>query len=166
MNTDRTKAQVRAIVERCRSEGSDDADLLADMLEGSTDYHDTLSALMDAVEAEEANEKALADQIAERQGRKKAIKARIDRYRDAAGELMDEAGDKTVKLPECTLSRRAGRVSLRVTDEAAIPALYKREVVSVEIDKAALQSDLANGTPIDGAALSNGAPTLSIRRKA
>ena len=166
MNTERTKAQVRVIVDRCRAEDSEDSQLLADMLEGGSDYHDTLSSLCDAIDTEEGNARAVAERIKELQARKKAAELRRDRYRDAAGELMDEAGDKTVKLPECTLSRRAGRVSLRVTDEAAVPALYKREVVTVQLDKEALQADLASGVPVEGAALSNGAPTLSIRRKA
>ena len=111
-------ADIRARVEAACP---DDADLLADMMEGETELHALLSWAFGKIEAEQAEQAALSEQISNRTARKKRAKAREDSVRNVALELLLLSGVPSVKLPEATFSVTNGKPSIKVTDASALP---------------------------------------------
>jgi hypothetical protein len=98
-------------------------------------------------------------------------RARRTRYANRAMILRTEIFDimqalkrRTFAAPEGTLSIRPGSQSVVVTDEGLIPDEYWITQPRV-LDRHTLLEDLKQGVVVDGAALSNGAPTIALRRQ-
>src|SRR5580765_7365025 len=100
----------------------DDDDSLAITLEGETDLHEVLAAIVaricDAEEYAEADNKLIND-LKERRDR---FNTRYDAMRMLAMKLMNAAGVRKVVLPQKTLSIGAGPHKVIITDEAALPS--------------------------------------------
>jgi hypothetical protein len=62
------------------------------------------------------------------------------------------------------VSIRPGLPALLVLDEAAVPSIYW-EPREPRLNRQGLLSDLKDGTEVDGGALSNPEPVLSVRTK-
>jgi len=62
------------------------------------------------------------------------------------------------------VSIRPGLPALLVLDEAAVPSIYW-EPREPRLNRQGLLSDLKDGTEVDGVALSNPEPVLSVRTK-
>ena len=62
------------------------------------------------------------------------------------------------------MSIRPGLPALLVLDEAAVPSIYW-EPREPRLNRQGLLSDLKDGTEVDGGALSNPEPVLSVRTK-
>jgi hypothetical protein len=100
------------------------------------------------------------------------MQAREMRYERRALALRTELFEVMVALnrqsfpaPEGTVSLRAGKESVLITDEDAIPDEYMITSTTRAPDRKAILADLREGVVIDGAALSNGAPSLVFRRQ-
>ena len=138
-----------------------DETILRDTLDGETDVYDLMRRLARFVleaEAMEAAAKARATAIA---GRQKRYAARAQAGRGALFGMMDALGEKTLTDPEFTASIKAGRASVFVTDESALPDDYVN--VTRVPNKTAIADALKAGTDIPGAELGNGMPTLQIK---
>jgi hypothetical protein len=90
--------------------------------------------------------------------------ARAATLRTEAYQLMQIFEKRVFHAPEGTFSFRKGTDSALITDEGLIPDEYWEVVQVRKLDRAKLLEDLADGLVIEGAALSNGAPTLAFRR--
>lgn len=100
------------------------------------------------------------------------LKARRDRYRAreqamrgtmfAILEAMDE---RRFELPHGTLSIKAGTSSVVITDEAALSDRFVEVVTTRKPLKAEIKTALNDGEVVDGAMMSNGFPTLTVRSK-
>ena len=93
--------------------------------------------------------------------RAQRFERRSDQMRQLLLAAMDALGDRKIEGPDVTIGLRAGVPSVAVTDEAKIPDQYWK--ITRSLDKAAIRDDLKQGVVIDGAALSNGLPSVSIR---
>ena len=156
---------VRRQIDALRTEFPDvfeDEDFAADVIEGQTDLYAILEDLSEQVADNEANVEAVKARIGQLYERKARIERTAGARRALIMRLMDAAGQSKIPLPTATLSLRNGAPKVVVTDESRIPARYTR--TKVEVDKAALREALKTGETIDGACLSNGEATLSIRR--
>ena len=140
-----------------------DAETLNDSLDGMNNFPELLSWMVRRIGEDQANVEGLKGYMAELSARKQATETRIERMKDVVVEAMDIAGEKSVKLPEATLSVRKGQPKLVVTDEYRIPDTYY-ESVPKRLD-AHIKSDLIEGVSVPGAELSNSPPSLTIRRK-
>jgi len=140
-----------------------DEETLTDTLDGLNDFPELLSWMVRLIGEEQASVEGLKVYIGELTTRKQNAEARIDRMKSVVMEAMEIAGDKSVKLPEATLSVRKGQPKLVVTDEYRIPDTYY-ESVPKRLD-AHIKSDLIEGVTVPGAELSNSPPSLTIRRK-
>jgi ABC-type ATPase with predicted acetyltransferase domain len=134
-----------------------------DTLEGETDALDLADILIakmldDAaiVEAIDVQMKALAD-------RKSRIDRRHTTVKDVIGALLDAMGVKKLERPRATVSRRAGSLSVRITDEASIPSQLCRVKTTTAPDKAAIRAQLEAGETVPGAELARGEDGLSVR---
>ena len=76
----------------------------------------------------------------------------------------DKRGKRTLRLPTATVSAVAGKQSVVITDAAALPfdMMSTKDPVP---DKTAIRAELDAGRAVPGATLSNGTPSISIRRK-
>ena len=144
-----------------------DEQLLADMLEGSTDLHGFVSATVRLMRKAEANAKgarADADEYAAPLMLRAArFEQRSEALRGLMFKLLMHAGLKKLELAAATLSIRAGQPRVIITDEARLPESFVR--IKREPDKHLIASHLKAGEPVPGASLSNSEPVLSVRVK-
>lgn len=123
--------------------------------------HRLLRAALNCMDMAEAADRRV-DELTARRDR---YKARNESLRTTALQLMETLGEKRFVFPDVTATIRAGRVGVKIIDLTAIPTEYKRTTTEVAPDKAKLLADLNEGVVIDGAELSNGAASITIRTK-
>lgn len=141
----------------------DDEQLRADMVEGSTDCDEMLTAIEKRRQEAAAMAGAVATQIDDLDIRQRRFEAREKAMRTFAHRILDAAGLKKRELPIATFSVRAGTPRVVIVNEEWLPDEFVR--VKREPDKTAIKASLVIGMAVPGAALSNGEPTLSVRVK-
>lgn len=143
----------------------DDHQLKLDMLEGETELLEVVRALLNANEDDEGVILSLDGQIADRKTRKERAEARIESRKKAISALMDCAAETSLKLPEATLSLRTLQPRPKVVDEDLLPPDFVKVIEVRKPDLEAIKSAIENGCTIPGVVMTNGAASLSIRRK-
>jgi Siphovirus Gp157 len=96
------------------------------------------------------------------QARKTRYARRVETLRAELFDLMQIFERVTFRAPEGTVSIKAGAPGLEVTDQDKLPDEYM--VVTRAPNLRLILDDLKQGVVIDGAMLTNGPPTLAIRR--
>ena len=153
----------QAVRDHIRSEQKDlDEVTLADTVEGLTDLHDIVAAIIRSVLIDEALASGLKGRIKEMQERLTRLEERAAKRRHIARDVMLEAEIKKITAPDFTLSLRSGTASLVVIDEAAIPEAFW-EPQAPRLNRQELLAKLKQGSAIAGAQLSNPEPVLSVR---
>lgn len=142
----------------------EDAQTLADTLEGMTDFNEMVCVLIDSAENDQALANALKERVADMNERMARFSNRVERKRNAVASAMEAAQVKKIEAPEFTISLRNNPPKVVIIDETQIPADYWREKVSRSVDKTAVKEALANGI-VPGAELSNGGVGLTVRTK-
>lgn len=158
-------AFVRAQIDALRAAHPDlldDEETAAIVLEGETDFLEVLDRLVEGIAEAESDEEAIAGRMRVLAERKNRFGEKAEHMRGVVSALLDFAGQTKVKLPVATISLRASPPRVVVIDETEIPEQFIR--TRREVDKAALREALKAGDDIPGAALSNSAPSLTIRR--
>jgi len=141
-----------------------DDQTLADTVEGLTDLHEILMAIIRAALADQALATGLEGRIGEMQARRDRLQDRAAKRRQIAKNVMVELDLKKLSAPDFTASIRPGMPSLMVIDEAAVPSIYW-EPREPRLNRQELANDLKRGAEITGVALSNPEPVLSVRTK-
>jgi hypothetical protein len=165
--TDNLKQEAEAarqLVAFLKEKGLDDEETVDASIESETDLKAALSyalAQLDETMALRAGAVESAKRLRERADR---FDAKCDRIHTAIHVALDTAGQKSLKLPEATLSIRAGVPSVRVIDENEIPAEFWLEKTDWQLDRKKVAEALKAKQPVPGATLSNPQPTLAIRR--
>ena len=158
-------AAYRAVSERIRAEDPQiDDQSLADTVEGLTDLHEILMAVIRAALADQALATGLEGRIGEMQARRNRLQDRAAKRRQIAKDVMVELNLKKLSAPDFTVSIRPGTPALMVIDEAAVPSIYW-EPREPRLNRQGLANDLKQGAEIAGVALSNPEPVLSVRTK-
>jgi hypothetical protein len=165
MNLEFAAIHYRAIRDRLRAEDPQiDEQTLADTVEGLTDLHEVLTAIIRAALADEALAAGLKGRIAEMEDRLTRLQDRAAKRRQIAKDLMVELDLKKLQAPDFTASIRPGLPALMVIDEAAVPSIYW-EPRDPRLNRQGLVADLKRGAEITGVSLSNPEPVLSVRTK-
>ena len=141
-----------------------DEQTLADTVEGLTDLHEILTAIIRAALADQALATGLEGRIADMQARRDRLQNRATKRRQIAKDVMVELDLKKLTAADFTASIRPGTPALMVIDEAAVPSIYW-EPREPRLNRQGLANDLKQGAEIVGVALSNPEPVLSVRIK-
>jgi hypothetical protein len=152
-----------AIVQSLRAAGEDDEQLIADMVEGETDFHSFMQWLLNKERDEDMLQDGISSRIKALQERKAASVARKERFRAAMLDSLKTVDIAKVTLPEATISRIVVKPSIVVTDESALPESCIR--IKREANKTEIKKLLDAGATVTGATLSNGGETIMIRTK-
>ena len=135
---------------------------LADTLEGLTDIHEVLAAIVRSALTDEALAEGLKGHIQRLQERLQRLTERGAERRRIARDAMVEVDIRKIAAPDFTVSVRAGSPALQVVNEAAIPEPYW-EAREPRLNRAELLADLKRGIDVPGSLLSNPEPILSVR---
>ena len=155
----------RTLRDRIRAKDpSLDEQTLADTVEGLTDLHEIVTAIIRAALADEALATGLKSRIAEMEERLGRLQDRASKRRQIAKDVMVELDLKKITAPDFTVSIRSGMPHLLVLDEAAVPSIYWQPSAP-RLNRQGLLSELKEGADIKGVALSNPEPVLSVRTK-
>jgi hypothetical protein len=155
----------RAVRERIRTQDPDlDEQTLTDTVEGLTDLHEILAAIVRAALADEALATGLKGRIAEMQERLERLQERAAKRRQIVKDTMVELDLKKLTAADFSVSIRPGMPALMVIDEAAVPSIYW-EPREPRLDRQGLLVELKQGAEITGVTLSNPEPVLSVRTK-
>ena len=160
-----SRAKYLAIKQRLAAEHPGlDEETLADTVEGLTDLHDIVAAIVRSAITDEALAQGLRGRVTEMQARLARFEDRASCRRSIARDVMVEAEIKKITAPDLTISIRPGTPSVLVIDEAIIPATYWI-TPAPRLDRQSLGADLKRGIVIAGVSLSNSQPILSVRAK-
>ena len=163
MNLEFAAVHYRAIRDRIQAEDPQiDEQTLTDTVEGLTDLHEIVKAIIRAALADEALATGLKSRIAEMEERLGRLRDRASKRRQIAKDVMVELDLKKITAPDFTVSIRPGMPAL--LDEAAVPSIYWQPS-EPRLNRQGLLSELKEGADIKGVALSNPEPVLSVRTK-
>ncbi len=165
MNLEIATTTYCAIRERLRAQDLQiDEQTRADTVEGLTDLNEILGAIVRAALADEALALGLKGRIAEMEVRLERLRDRAAKRRQIVKDTMVELDLKKLTAADFTVSVRPGLPALVVLDEAAVPSIYW-EPREPRLNRQGLVANLKQGAEIEGVALSNPEPVLSVRTK-
>jgi hypothetical protein len=141
-----------------------DEGTLSDTLEGITDLHEMIAAVIRSALVDEALQMGLRTRLEAMRQRLTRFEERSAKKRDLALEAMIEAGLKKLEQPDFTASVSAGTPALVVITEDVIPEPYWL-AQPPKLDRQSLLADLKRGELIHGAQLGNPKPILTVRTK-
>jgi hypothetical protein len=139
---------------------AEDTTLLTDTLEGITDAPTVIASFIRKAREDEAGADALAVMLKDMNARRSRLQDRADKYRASALAMMEAIGIRKLEQPDFTASIRSVPPKVEIEDETAIPD-HLCKIVRTP-DKTKLKEALSFG-PVDGARLSNGSETLTLR---
>ncbi|MGQ3213813.1 siphovirus Gp157 family protein [Shinella sp.] len=146
---------------------ADDAELVADTIEGETGLVEAIGEALDAIDEEEVIQIGLKAKEGEFAARRLASEKRVERIRATIEQAMLATEQTSFRLPTGTVTITKRAAGLIITNEADIPAGFwiEQERPAPKLDKKAILKALNDKTPVPGAGLDNGSYSLSLRRK-
>ena len=163
MNLEFASFNYRSLRDRIRAQDPQiDEQTLANTVEGLTDLHEIVQAIIRSALSDEALVAALKCRVADMQDRLARFQDRASKRRQIAKDVMVELDLNKITAPDFTVSIRPGTPALMVIDEAVVPKIYW-EPGEPRLRRQALASDLKQGEEIEGVTLSNPEPVLSVR---
>jgi hypothetical protein len=141
-----------------------DEQTLADTVEGLTDLHEIVQAIIRSALLEEGLARGLRCRIADMQERLNRFEDRASKRRQIAKDVMVDLGLKKLTAPDFTVSLRPGAPGLMIIDEDAVPKTYW-EPGEPRLRRQILANDLKQGEEVAGASLSDPQPFLVVRTR-
>ena len=165
MNLEFAAINYRSIRDRIRTEDPTvDETTLADTVEGLTDLHEIITAIIRSVLTDEALANGLKIRVSEMQERLDRLQDRASKRRQVAKDAMLELDIKKITAPDFSVAIRPGLPALQVLNEAAVPSMYWQPSAP-RLKRQELLTELKTGADIDGVALSDPEPVLSVRTR-
>jgi Siphovirus Gp157 len=141
-----------------------DEETRIDTLEGITDLHEMIAAVIRSALVDEALHLGLRSRVDDMRERLSRLELRASKKRELALEAMAEAGLSKLEQPDFTASARAGSPALMVVAEDRIPEAYWLPQPP-KLDRQTILGELKRGLEVQGAEMSNPKPVLSVRTK-
>jgi hypothetical protein len=141
-----------------------DDETLADTLEGITDLHEMIAAVIRSALVDEALGSGLRARLDDMKERQSRLEVRASKKRELALQVMSEAGLAKLEQADFTASTRVGMPALVVVSEKTIPEAYWL-AQPPKLDRQGLLGELKRGGAIPGVELSNPKPVLMVRTK-
>ena len=135
-----------------------------DTLEGITDLHEMIAAVIRSALVDEALATGLRSRLDEMKQRLGRLDERGAKKRQLALDAMNDVGLKKLEQPDFTATARIGSPSLVVVAEDLIPQAYWVPQPP-RLDRQGLLAELKRGGDVAGTQLSNSNPVLSVRTK-
>ena len=165
MNLKFSAINYRSVHDRIRAQDPQiDEQTLVDTIEGLTDLHEIIAAIIRSALTDEAMVAGLKCRLGDMQDRLARLQDRASKRRQIAKDVMVELDLKKIMAPDFTIAIREGIPSLLVIDEDAVPKIYW-EPGEPRLRRQVLASDLKQGEEIAGVTLSNPEPVLSVRTR-
>lgn len=168
-NLHRQTEAAKSLLSSLRDQGvDDDADLVADAIEGETNLLEAIEAAVAQIDECDVLITGLKTKEAEFEARRKAIEKRSERIRALIEQAMLATDQMSLKTTTATIVLTKRAAALIVIDEADIPAKYwiAQPAPAPKLDKKALTADLREAkAAVPGATLDNGSFSLTVRRK-
>lgn len=139
-----------------------DDQTLADTLEGATNMHEALAALIRSAVEDECLAKALKDRLAQMRARLGRLDKRVADMRAIAAETMALTHVRKLVQPDFTASLRQGVASVEINDETSIPIDFLIPQPA-KPDRRAILDALSAGEAVPGAILCPPKTSLTIR---
>lgn len=140
-----------------------DPETFWDTLDGETDALDLIDHVLKSMQDDAALAGAARAQADELFSRARRIQSRADAKKASLKTILDATGQRKVERPRGTISKLAGRLSVSITDETAVPSQLCKTTVTP--DKAAIKKQIEAGESVPGAELVRGDDTISVRVK-
>lgn len=161
----REKSAARDLLLNLRHEGAaDDAELVADAIEGETNLLEAIGAALDEIDECDAIEIGCKAKSVEFSTRAANAAARRERIRAAIEQAMVLTEQPSLRLVSATVSVARRPPGLVISNEADIPARFWSPEPP-KLDRKALLAALKAKQTIPGAGLDNGSVSLSVTRK-
>ena len=141
-----------------------DEKTLRDTLEGITNLHEMIAAVIRSALVDEALHYGLRSRLDDMKERLSRLGLRANKKRQLALEAMTEVGLSKLEQSDFTASARAGTPALIVIAEDRIPEAYWLPQPP-KLDRKSILGELKRGIEIPGTQMSNLKPVLSVRTK-
>lgn len=132
-------------------------------VEGETQIPEIVAGVIRSIDDDMVLATGLKTMIDEYQKRKSRIEERVENKRGLIELALMRAEVPSLETPAATVSLRAVPIALGEVDEAAVPSEFF-DPGTPKLNRKRLLEALKSGASIDGAKLTNGGQTLSIRR--
>jgi hypothetical protein len=141
-----------------------DDQTIRDTLEGETNLHEMIAAVIRSALVDEALSAGLRKRLEDMKERLARLEERGAKKRQLALDAMGEVGLSKLQQSDFTASTRPGSPSLLVTAEDEVPSPYWVPQPP-KLDRQALLGELKRGADIPGVQLNNPNPVLVVRTK-
>jgi hypothetical protein len=141
-----------------------DEETLADTLDGITDLHEMIAAVIRSALVDEALRVGLRSRLDEMRERLTRLELQCEKKREMALEAMREASLRKLEQPDFTASVTAGFPTLVVVNEGDIPPDYWVPQPP-KLNRQALLAGMKRGDEVPGVQLGNPKPILTVRTK-
>jgi len=125
-------------------------------------FQEKAESICKVIKSIELEAKGIKEEEKRLSDRRKALENNVKNLKEYLDGSMKSAGIKKIKGNIFTLSIQKNPLSVNILDKNSIPSLYKEEIISIKIDKAAIKEILKNGEGVPGARLEQG-ESLRIR---
>lgn len=140
----------------------DDAELIANTVEGETDLHRELELAVARIVEIDGMVDAIVAMKKTLTARESRLDAQRETLRTAVGVAMEIAGMKRLEMPLGTVTLKNVPPKLVVVSEEDIPARFWQPS-DPRLNKKAILDELKEKLPVAGCTLSNGSTTIQVR---
>ena len=158
-DVDMLKRTIELLLERY-PELKEDEELKADMLEGSTDFRETMEKLLRRTQDNIYLSKACQEAERDINDRRKRFDKRVEFGRELMKRLLEAANVRKMEFPTATISLMNTAPQVVILNEYEIPDDFMR--IKKEPNKVLLK-EMLEKMDVPGVMLSNGGTSLVIR---
>ena len=158
-DVDMLKRTIELLLERY-PELKEDEELKADMLEGSTDFRETMEKLLRRTQDNIYLSKACQEAERDINDRRKRFDKRVEFGRELMKRLLEAANVRKMEFPTSTISLMNTAPQVVILNEYEIPDDFMR--IKKEPNKVLLK-EMLEKMDVPGVTLSNGGTSLVIR---